>query len=41
MALQGLTRILGITALLLVIAVVTTALNPVFVDPLNLSNILR
>jgi len=41
MALQGFTRIAGITLLLLVICVVTTAINPVFVDPLNLFNLLR
>ncbi|MEO0477216.1 MAG: hypothetical protein AAF085_14800, partial [Planctomycetota bacterium] len=38
---QGFTRILGIALLLLAIAVVTTALNPVFVDPENLANLLR
>ena len=40
MALSGFTRILGISLLLLAICVVTTYLNPVFVDPLNLSNLL-
>lgn len=41
MTLQGLTRILGISILLLAICVITTSLNPVFVDPQNLSNLLR
>jgi len=41
MALHGFTRILGITLLLVAIAIVTTFLNNVFVDPLNLSNLLR
>lgn len=41
MALHGFTRILGITLLLLVICIVTTAFNPVFVDTYNLSNLLR
>lgn len=40
MALSGFTRILGISALLLAICIVTTILNPVFVDPSNLSNLL-
>lgn len=41
MALQGLTRIAGITLLLLAIVVVTTVLNTKFVDPQNLANLLR
>lgn len=41
MALSGFTRILGISALLLAICIVTTSLNPIFVDPQNLSNLLR
>lgn len=41
MALYGLTRILGISLLLLVICIVITALKPVFVDPVNLTNLLR
>ncbi len=39
--LHGLTRILGITLLLLLIVVVTTSLNSAFVDPLNLTNLMR
>jgi len=41
MALHGFTRILGITLLLLVICLVTTINNPVFVGAYNLSNLLR
>ena len=41
MALSGFTRILGISLLLLAICVITTSLSPVFVDPLNLSQLLR
>lgn len=41
MALHGLTRIMGISVLLLVICVVTTSMNHVFLDPLNLTNQLR
>jgi len=41
MALQGLTRIAGISALLLLICVVMMALNPVFVHEQNLANLMR
>lgn len=41
MALHGLTRILGISLLLLAICIVTTAIAPVFVDPQNLTNLLK
>lgn len=41
MALHGLTRIAGITLLLLIITLVMSVLKPVFVDVMNLSNLLR
>ncbi len=41
MALHGLTRILGIGLLLLAIVVVMSFLKPVFLDPLNISNLMR
>ena len=41
MALHGFTRILGISFLLLLIAVATTSMNAAFVDPLNLTNLMR
>ena len=41
MALQGFTRIAGITALLLVICVVMMTIKPVFVHELNLANLMR
>ena len=41
MALSGFTRIAGITALLLIIAVATTSMNNAFVDPGNLTNLMR
>jgi len=41
MALHGFTRIAGITIMLLVICIVTTMANEVFVDPYNLSNLMR
>ena len=41
MPMHGLTRIAGITLLLLLICIVTTCFNPVFVDAYNLSNLLR
>lgn len=41
MATQGLTRILGITLLLVAITLVMSVLKPVFVAELNLSNLLR
>lgn len=40
-ALHGLTRILGIAGLLLAIIIVTTSFNTAFVDPLNLTNLMR
>ena len=41
MALHAFTRIAGISILLLIICIVTTWSNPVFVDTFNLSNLLR
>ena len=41
MALSGLTRLLGISLLLVLIVCVTTMINPNFSDPENLSNVLR
>lgn len=41
MALSGFTRIAGISALLLIICVAMMALNPVFVNELNLANLMR
>lgn len=41
MALQGFTRIAGITALLLIICCVMMALNPIFVNEHNLANLMR